>query len=43
MKAGSHEKQVPAILYRNNPRNTFPTQEQLPPTRSRTRDWVDAP
>lgn len=41
---GAMKKQVPAILYRNNPRFTFPTQEQLTSYQVKdVRDWVDAP
>ena len=41
---GAMKKQVPAILYRNNPRFTFPTQEQLTSYQIKdVRDWVDAP
>lgn len=41
---GAMQKQVPAILYKNNPRFTFPTQEQLNSYRIKdVRDWVDAP
>ena len=40
---GAMKKQVPAILYRNNPRFTFPTQEQLTSYQVKdVRDWMDA-
>lgn len=36
--------QVPAILYKNNPRFTFPAQEQLASYEVKdVQDWVDAP
>lgn len=41
---GAMKTQVPAILYKNNPRFTFPAQKQLESYQIKeVRDWVDAP
>lgn len=41
---GAMKMQVPAILYKNNPRFTFPAQEQLASYEVKdVQDWVDAP
>ncbi|KAA5510553.1 insulinase family protein, partial [Bacteroides caccae] len=41
---GAMKTQVPAILYKNNPRFTFPEQKQLESYQIKeVRDWVDAP
>lgn len=41
---GAMKMQVPAILYKNNPRFTFPAQKQLNSYQVKdVQDWVDAP
>lgn len=41
---GAMKKQVPAILYKNNPRFTFPDQEQLTAYQIKdVQNWIDAP
>lgn len=41
---GAMKQQVPAVLYKNNPRFTFPTQEQLNSYQIKdVQNWVDAP